>query len=176
MKLMMIIASMMLSLNVFAMDFTTVETANQLQVMAKTTGLNWVAGDNTVHNINMGFIPGTNNTTVRSVDGSMAWLVSDIDLMIQKQKAEILIDLSTGEIKKLIVNGEEQDPPQAGNMEIISAEEAKITVPAGTFDAIHLKIKDVDKNEVSQTWINMDEIPINGAAKMIQPSQMGEVK
>lgn len=173
--LILTVTTLMMSLSAWSFqDVSSFQT--NLQVMAKTTGLNWKAGDYANYNMNMGFIKGTNNTSVREVTKNGIWMIQDMDLgFMGKQKMEALIDQNTGEIKELIVNGEKQDVPEPGNMEIISAEESSVTVPAGTFEAIYVKIKNNDDGNISQIWINPELIPLNGSAKSISPSQFGDV-
>lgn len=169
------LASLLMSFNVMALDLSSPQASMTLKAMAETTGLNWTPGDYANYKMGGGFIQGTNNTSVREKVAEGFWLVQDMDLgFLGKNMIEALIDPNTGEIKKLIVNGKDQDIPENGGMEIISAEESKVTVPAGTFEAIHLKIKN-DKGEISQVWINPDMIPINGSAKSISPSQFGDI-
>ena len=68
----------------------------------------------------MMFIPGTMKMYVREIntETAEAWLVQEVNMMIQKQKVEALIDTNTGATKKLLVDGQEQQIP-ASNYEII---------------------------------------------------------
>lgn len=175
-KLIYSLVALLVSANLMAFQAISPETAMSFKAMAETTGLNWNVGDYANYNMNGGFIQGTNNMRVREKVSEGFWLEQNMDLgFLGQNKIEVLIDPNTGEIKKLIVNGKEEQIPENGGMEIISAEESKVTVPAGTFEAIHLKVKDTDSGDVSQMWINPDMIPINGSAKSISPSQFGEI-
>jgi hypothetical protein len=62
---------------------------------------------------------------------------------------------------------------QSKNVEIEEMQEANITVPAGTFDCVYVKIRDLDKDETSEAWINPSEIPISGMLQNKAPSQFG---
>lgn len=139
-------------------------------------GLAWKAGDENNYKLNMGFIPGTMKMFVREInaDAAEAWLVQDINLMIQKQKVEVLIDTNTGATKKLLVDGKEQAIPEQ-NFEIVEQKEAQVTVPAGTFKTMYIKIKDNTNGQFTEQWINPREIPINGMAKSVADSQLGKV-
>lgn len=140
-------------------------------------GLPWNVGDENNYKLSMGFIPGTMKMFVREInaDRTEAWLVQDIDLMIQKQKVEALIDMNTGETKKMLVNGQEQAVPVA-NYEIIDQKEAQVTVPAGTFKTMYIKIQDNGNNgQITEQWINGRDIPVNGMAKSMSDSQLGKV-
>lgn len=141
-----------------------------------TEGLDWRVGQENNYKLNMGgFINGTMKMYVKEVTADGIWVVQDVDLMIQKQKVEILIDPNTGEIKKMLVDGKEQAPPKQ-DMEIIEQKEDRVTVPAGTFDAIYLKVKDNANNgSISEQWINPRDIPLSGMLKSLADSQLGKV-
>lgn len=140
-------------------------------------GLNWTVGDTADYNISAGFISGTMNMLVREENDKGFWVNQDMDLgFAGKQKVEILFDKSSGAVLELRVNGEKQDTPDPGNQEIVETKGTTVTVPAGTFDCLYAKIRDLDKNEDSEAWINPDLIPIVGLLKQLAPSQMGQVK
>lgn len=148
----------------------------QIQESVVTQGLNWQVGQENNYKLNMGgFLNGTMKMSVREIGADGAWLVQDIDLSIQKQKVEVLIDLNNGQIKKMIVNGKEQTPPKA-DYEVVEQKEDHITVPAGSFDTIYIKVKDrANNNAISEQWINPRDIPISGMAKSLADSQLGKV-
>lgn len=158
-------------------EFDVVRSIQQVAIMeqAKTQGLDWKAGDTNNYSLDMGFIKGTMIMRCREVGAEGIWLEQDMDLgFAGKQKAEILLDPNTGEIKKMLVNGKEQQVPKQ-DVEIIEIKEDKITVPAGTFDCIHARIKDKTNNQEINTWINPQMIPLSGMLKTIQPSQFGKI-
>jgi len=148
----------------------------QIQASVVAQSLNWKVGDENNYKLNMGgFINGTMKMTVREIGADGAWLVQDVDLMIQKQKVEALIDMNTGAMKKMIVNGKEQQPPKS-DYEIVDQKEDHITVPAGEFDAIYIKVKDkAQNNQISEQWVNPRDIPISGMLKSVSDSQLGKV-
>ncbi|HPI39600.1 MAG TPA: hypothetical protein PLJ21_02275 [Pseudobdellovibrionaceae bacterium] len=142
---------------------------------AQVLGLNWKVGDQNTYSLDMGFIKGSMIMTVAEIGEEGIWLNQDMDLgFAGKQQARALIDPNTGEVKKLIVNGKEQEIPKQ-NVEIVETKEDKITVPAGTFECIFVRLHDKDQNKDIQTWINPREIPISGMLKTIQPGQFGNV-
>ena len=52
----------------------------------------------------------------------------------------------------------------------------KVTVPAGTFDTIYIKIKDKANNDqISEQWVNPRDIPLSGMVKSLADSQLGKV-
>ena len=138
-------------------------------------GLNWTVGDTADYNLSMGFLKGTMKMSVHQEIDKGFWVHQDISLMGQQQKAEILFDKNTGELLELRVNGEKQELPDPGNQEIVETKGTTVTVPAGTFDCLYAKIRDIDKNEESEAWINPDLIPIMGMLKQLAPGQFGQV-
>ena len=139
-------------------------------------GLDWKVGQECNYKLNIGgFLNGTMKMYVREIVADGIWMVQDIDMTIQKQKVEILIDPANGQIKKMLVDGKEQAPPKA-DYELIEQREDKITVPAGTFEAIYLKIKDKANNDqISEQWVNPRDIPLSGMLQSKGDSQMGKV-
>lgn len=137
--------------------------------------LNWKVGDENNYNIDMGFLKGTMTMRVREIGNDGIWMDQLVDLgFAGKQTINILLDPVTGEIKKMIVNGQEQQPPKS-DIEVLEMKEDKITVPAGSFDCIHARILDRTNNQEINTWMNPRLIPLSGMLKTIQPSQMGQV-
>lgn len=138
-------------------------------------GLNWKVGDRNEYNVNMSIIKGTIVMTVREIVSEGIWVDQAVDLgFAGKQNASMLYDANTGELKRLIVDGKEQEIPKS-NMEIIETKADRITVPAGTFDCIHARLLDKETNKEMNAWINPRDIPISGMLKAIQPGQMGNV-
>lgn len=142
---------------------------------ARTQGLDWKVGDSASYNIDAGFIKGSMVMTVKSNNSEGIWMDQNMDMgFAGKQQVQTLLDPNTGEIKKMIVNGKEQTPPK-NNVEVIDVKEDKITVPAGTFECVHARLKDKDKNEEINAWINPSVIPLSGMLKQTAPSQLGQV-
>jgi len=157
--------------------FDVVRNVQQAAIMdqAHTQGLDWKVGDQNDYTLDMGFIKGSMTMKMREITNDGFWMDQDMDLgFAGKQQAQILLDPNTGEIKKMLVNGQEQQVPKQ-NVEIVEVVEDHITVPAGTFDCIHARIKDKDNNQETNAWINPQLIPLSGMLKTIQPSQFGQV-
>ncbi len=147
----------------------------QLQEAVVTQGLNWKVGQENNYNLKMGFIPGTMKMFLREIGTDGAWMIQEMSLMGQKQVIEVLIDLNTGAIKKMIVNGKEQEAPKS-DLEIIDQKEDSVKVPAGTFDAIYIKVKDrANSDAITEQWVNPRDIPLSGMAKSVADSQLGKV-
>ncbi len=142
--------------------------------MTRTMLVDWKVGDSTTHDLKMGFIKGTMVMNVTEVSDEGIWLEQLMDLgAFGKQNSQILVDPATGEIKKIIVNGQEQQIPE-NNTEIVETAEETITVPAGTFDTIYVKMKDTKTGDISHAWINLESVPVTGMVKTKQPTQFGE--
>jgi hypothetical protein len=149
----------------------------QIQGEVTAQGLNWHVGDTTNYNLNMGgFINGTMKMYVREITADGIWMNQDVDVVIQKSKIEVLLNSATGEVIKMIVDGKEQAAPAAGDSEIVDQKEATVIVPAGTFKAVYLKMKDNANNgALSEVWVNPRDIPLSGMLKTISDSQIGKV-
>ncbi|MFP5518630.1 MAG: hypothetical protein ACLGGX_01905 [Bdellovibrionia bacterium] len=156
-------------------DVITSINESAIMSQAETQALDWKVGDTNNYNIDMGFIKGTMVMSVRSIGADGIWMDQNMDLgFAGKQQVQILMDPNTGEIKKMIVNGQEQTPPEQ-DVEVIEVKESKVTVPAGTFDAIHARLKDKQQNQEINMWMNPQAIPLSGMLKTVQPSQLGQV-
>lgn len=155
--------------------------ASELQlntvILAQTrAGLNWHVGDKASYEISAmgGFLKGTSDNEVTQDTGTSFWMVQMLKIMGQEQKVETLLNKSTGQIEKLIVNGKEEAIPKS-DIEVLEMKEAKVTVPAGSFDCIYVKIKNKEDNKESEAWINPKVVPMSGLLKMSGQSQMGPV-
>lgn len=171
-------ASLAFSLQAPAMTIVDMVVMNQQQAiedLARIQNLNWKVGDETNYSLDMGFIKGSMQMRCREIAADGIWLDQKADLgFAGKQDVQVLLDPNTGEIKKMIVNGQEQQPPK-NTMEVVEMKEDRITVPAGTYDAIHVLLRDKADNKESNIWVNPQEIPLSGMLKSIQPSQFGNV-
>lgn len=149
----------------------------KIQSQVSTLGLKWKVGDKAEYKVSMGgFINGTSSSFVREDNGTEIWVQQDMNLgFMGQQKVEILFDKATGQIKKILAQGQEQQIPDASQMEIIEQKEDQVTVPAGTFQAIYVKIKNKSDNTIQEAWINPQEVPINGMVKALADSQFGKV-
>lgn len=151
---------------------------NQQQLVIQEVGpqrLTWQVGDTASYNVNMGFISGTMVMKVASVGPDGIWMHQDMDLgFAGKQKVETLIDQETGAIKKMIVNGKEEQVPDQ-DIEVISTNQEQVTVPAGTFDSMHAVVRERGKSEDINIWVNPLVVPMSGMLKQVAPGPIGEV-
>lgn len=150
--------------------------AAAIQSQVSATMLKWKVGDKADYKMAGGFINGTVKSFVREDNGTEVWVQQDMDMgFLGKQKVEILFDKATGQVKKLLANGQEQQLPSTSNIEVVETKEDRVTVPAGTFDAIYAKIKDRDNGQIQEAWVNPQEVPITGMVKAIADSQLGKI-
>lgn len=137
--------------------------------------INWKVGDRMDYSVSIGAFGklGSMFKTVSKDEGNALWIHQEIDLKIQKQVVDMLISKADGKILKLIQNGKETEIPN-DKLEVISQDYGKVTVPAGTFDAIHIiaKTQQVSKIEL---WANPAETAMDGALKQIMATQMGDI-
>ena len=142
-----------------------------------TEVVEWQIGDTMEYNLSVSFISGKVVRSVVSeveIGGDKAiWLTSETAILGQKQKIEQLIRRSDATLLKLIVNGEEKPLPDPGKVEIVEEGYKTVTVPAGTFEAIWVKINTEDAKGV-EAWINPRDTCMDGMLKMVSPTQMGK--
>ncbi|HLD99214.1 MAG TPA: hypothetical protein VJB59_03080 [Bdellovibrionota bacterium] len=134
--------------------------------------INWKVGDTAEYNVSLGSF-GIQGKMIKSVtkdEGTALWLRQDLNLSIQKQVADALINKADGKILKIIVDGKEQAIPD-DKVEVISQDYGEITVPAGTFQAIHIiaKTKQISKLEV---WANPRDTVMDGTLKQIAETSL----
>jgi len=132
--------------------------------------INWKIGDYQDLNISMqGMKLGVMHKEAMSEEGNALWLKQTLSGgMIGNQVVEILLDRATGKILKMKQNGQEKPVPEE-KIEIIDQETATITVPAGTFETIHIRAK--SSQGPLELWANPQAIKLDGTAKMTMTSQ-----
>lgn len=182
MKFLGLIAAALIAVGAAQSNASVGFDANQLQAQALIEaqlfqGLNWKVGDQADYSVTIGgFIKGSAHNFVREDSGTELWMQQDMDLgFMGKQKIEILFDKATGQIKKMLANGQEQQIPDNKDVEIVEMKEANITVAAGTYDCIYAKIKNKKDSSIQEAWINPQAIPMSGLLKALADSQFGKV-
>ena len=153
--------------NVYQEIFLADLQASVAMERAEKNVINWQVGERSEYKMkaSIGSL-GDMKKWVDREEGNAVWLITEMTGQLN-EKAEAKIDRATGQILEYIVNGQRQNPPN-NTGEIISQEEATITVPAGTFRTIHVVVK-TNQAQVSkvEAWVNPREIVIDGNAKMI---------
>ena len=139
-------------------------------------GLNWHVGDRAEYQLNAPIGRGTSVQFVREDVGTAFWMQTDVDMgFLGRQKIEVLANKATGRIERLLVNGNEQTPPDPNDVEIIDTREERIRVPAGEFQSTYRKIKNKKDNSIQEGWSNAQMVPMGGMLKAMGNSQIGTV-
>jgi hypothetical protein len=137
--------------------------------------INWNVGDTMQYDMKMGLLGkiGTMEKVVTKEEGNAIWLTQTTDMKVKKDVAELLISREDGKILKFIHNGKEEKIPD-DKFEIISQDYTEVTVPKGTFKALHVvgKTKQISKVEI---WLNPTATVMDGTIKQLIASQFGDV-
>ena len=156
-----------------AVGSLTEQFIHQMRPMA----LNFKQGDFAKYDMNVGsFVKGKMEINVLEVGAEGIWIQQLVDLgFAGKQDMRQLLDPNTGEIKKFIVNGKEQAPPDRGNFEIIDQKEDTIQVPAGRFTCVYIKaeVENQGQKSVTEQWVNPRQVAVMGLVKMVSQTQLG---
>ena len=134
--------------------------------------INWKVGEYTDSNIGlMGMPAGTMKKIVDREEGNTIWMNQLTDgSLIGKHKIEVQMDRADGKILQLIQDGQKQEIPN-DKLEIISQDSTTVTVPAGTFEVIHIVAKS-EKIKKLEAWANPRDISLDGMAKTYVESGM----
>jgi hypothetical protein len=156
-------------------DFGTLQQAT-MNDAAAMAGLKWKVGDRATYKMSGGILNGTSENFVREETATGFWMQQDLNLgFMGKQKIEVLFNKMTGQVEKIIANGQEQALPDAKDIEVVEMKESKVRVAAGEFDCIYAKVKDKKNNQVQEAWLNPQAIPMSGMIKAVSDSQLGKI-
>lgn len=150
----------------FARELVLAQTQAAIAAELRVNNLiNWKVGEYQEYALssmigNMGDV----KKNVASEEGNAIWIVNNVNAMGQQQKAEILLDRATGKILKYKENGQEKAVPD-DKLEVIDQDSTTITVPAGTFEVIHITAKS-EKAKKIEVWANPRDITMDGGAQM----------
>lgn len=145
--------------------------AHQLSVTFATVNpydlINWKVGDEAHFDVSVGPFGkmGKMDKSVTKDEGSAIWVRQYMDLQFQKDTSEMLISKADGKVLKFIHNGKEEAMPD-DKFEMISQDATEVTVPAGTFDAIHVVGK-TSKMPKLEVWVNPRDTVMEGTIKMV---------
>lgn len=172
-----VVASLTISAPAHASLLIDIQSLQQnAQIQAAVVGLPWTVGDRASYKISGGIINGTIDAFIREDTGTGFWMQQDANMGIfGKQKVEILFNKADGQILKMLVNGQEQEIPEAGDVEVIEMTESRVRVPAGEFDCIYIKAKDNKSGQMQEAWVNPQEIPLSGMLKSMSDTQFGKI-
>ncbi len=127
--------------------------------------IDWKVGDTANYNMQLGFIgKGTVKKVATKEEEGAIWIETNAKTPLGDEKVETLISRADGKVLKLIVNGQEQKY-EDHEIELISKDATEITVPAGTFKTIHIKVKDKTDASDIEAWVNPRDIPLGGIVK-----------
>lgn len=144
-----------------------------VRLAAADKALDWAVGDENNYKVDIGFIKGVMQNKVTSVSADGIWLEQNVDLgFAGQQKVQTLLDPETGDVKRQIVDGREQEPAPS-KIEVIEVKQERITVPAGTFDTLHAKMRDLVSSQDFDMWINSEAVPLSGLVKSVEPTSAG---
>jgi hypothetical protein len=140
-----------------------------------TALINWKVGDKADYNVGIASMGnmGTMTKSVTSGDDTTLWIEEDMSLMGQTEKVQIQMNRADGKVLKTIVNGQEQNTPD-DPITVVSQDYTSITVPAGTFKVLHVLAKSASVSKI-EVWANPQAIVMDGAAKQVMATQMGDV-
>lgn len=155
-------------------DVAALQNATVIQAQTRA-GLNWHVGDKADYKLDIGgFIQGTSHNFVREATDTGFWMEQDMAIAGQNQKVEVLLNKSTGQIEKLLVNGQEQSIPKS-DQKVLEMHKDHITVAAGSFDCIYAKIQNQSDQKITEAWINPKVVPMSGILKALSDSEYGKV-
>ena len=138
--------------------------------------LDWRVGDRASYAISSSVARGTAEQAVRQETADGFWTLTEIDMgVLGRQKIEILYDKSTGAIRKLLVNGRDQQPPNPADLDVIETRFESVRVPAGEFDSVYSKMRNRRDGKIQEGWSNPQLIPIGGMIKAKGESSVGAV-
>ncbi len=170
---------LMLAINAQAFDQTAlIKQINKgiFQNAADTRGMfDFKVGDTADYNVNMIFPGSTMKMTVAAVEGEIVTINQNMKSLFGNQDCVQKLNQNTGESISLTCNGQAQDQGDPNDYEMLEQKEDTVTVPAGTFTCLYMKVQKKSTQEIVEQWINPSEVPVFGMVKQIQPSQFGPV-
>lgn len=180
-------ASLALNVSANAFDLSThpavkamTSPAHQRALFAEM--IDWKVGEYQEFVVKLSFFSGTMTKEVTAEEGegdeAAIWITQLISLAGQKQEVKTLIRRSDAKTLKVIVNGQEQPvDEEGGEVEVLEQRQEKVTVPAGTFDAIYVKarVKAQDQDQVVELWAAPGKVNMEGLAKMKTEAQGMEI-
>ncbi|GIL16833.1 MAG: hypothetical protein BroJett040_05840 [Oligoflexia bacterium] len=137
-------------------------------LIALTTPNTWKVGDQTTYVVSAGMLgKGTMTKVVASETAEGFWVKEEMHVSSHNEVIEKLYSKKDGSLLKIIRNGQEGNPEDS-KVEVTRSEKTKITVPAGTFDVLHIEGKN-KKTSKLEIWIS-ENVAIDGYAKLYMKS------
>jgi hypothetical protein len=127
--------------------------------------INWRIGEFQDLNLSLqGMSLGTMHKEATKEEGNGIWLTQTMAGPMGNHVIEALLDRADGRVLKMRQDGKDTAVPE-DKLEIIDQETATITVPAGTFETIHVRAKSQKSGNI-ELWANPKAITLDGTAKM----------
>jgi predicted small secreted protein len=136
--------------------------------------VNWKVGDSADYQMSAFFGNiGSMHKEVVKEENEGVWVSQTTSLAGRKDQFDALVDRNSGKVVKLVHNGKEETVPD-DEMEVISEDYGDVTVPAGTFKALHItaKTKQISKLDI---WVNNRDVVMDGAIKQVMPALFGNI-
>ncbi len=140
------------------------------QELSRNNSINWKVGEYQEFEVDAAW--GKIGVMKRKVDreeGNAVWIVEEISGMATKT-TQTLIDRATGKVLRYYENGQLAEDPTDGLI-IENQDNARITVPAGTFDTLHT-IGRTRRLPKFETWVNPAATTIDGLLQQRLDDQM----
>lgn len=130
-------------------------------------------GDTCTYQMKSGIITGKMVETVKAINGTKLTVSEQIQYLLFNEQCVAVTDRTSGKILSMTCNGQNQAVPDPMT-QVNSQVNEQVTVPAGTFTALHTSGTD-SKGDDLQNWVNETAVPITGLIKAETPSQVGPV-
>lgn len=158
-----------LAINFQAMANVEVDL-NELVATNFRLPLDWKVGDVAEYNVSAGiFGKGKMIKTVVKDIGKALWILEEMNIPSHKETIKKLYNKEDGKILSVVRSGEAQNPEDS-KIEIMNQENTQITVPAGTFNVLHIIGKSVKTPRI-ELWSNPDATVSDGTIKIIMTSK-----
>lgn len=132
--------------------------------------LDWKVGDVAEYNVSAGILgKGKMIKTVVQDTGKALWILEEMNIPTHKETIKKLYNKEDGKVLSVVRSGEAQNPEDS-KIQIITQENTQITVPAGTFNVLHITGKSVKTPRI-ELWSNPDATVSDGTIKMIMTSK-----
>ena len=127
--------------------------------------IDWKVGDRLSYQITFGFLGkiGTIEKEITKEEGAGVWLRQVTLLTDKSDIQEMLVERSSGKVIKYIKNGQEAVYTEEVLLDPAQTHES-VTVPAGTFEAVHLTGKTQNGGKID-LWSNPEKTAIDGMIK-----------
>jgi len=151
-------------------------TLNPLAIMDL---IDWEVGEWQEFVVHTSFGEGEMRKVVESEEDGAIWVVTDLSILGQVQNTRALVRRSDARILRFIVNGNEQTPPsEEQEIEILEQRTETITVPAGMYETLYVKIRAMQQGReiIQEIWLAPNEVVMEGSVKIRIPDNLFNVE